>query len=92
MQKLTLTNHPLADLEVPLSKEEWLTLKEALQNHARSFGYPFNCGDDDKEFFKILFAKIELLESLDTDNPLQHKPDLYALELKRALKKGEKND
>ena len=88
MQKLTLTNHPLADLEVPLSKEEWLTLKEALQNHARSFGYPFNCGDDDKEFFKILFAKVELLESLDKDSPSQ---DLYDLEMKRALKEGTKN-
>jgi hypothetical protein len=90
MQKLTLTNHSLADLEVPLSKEEWLALKEAVQVYARQHGYPFSCGDDDKEFFKILFAKLELLESLDTDNPLQHKPDIYALEMKRALKGGEK--
>ncbi len=88
MQKLTLTNHPLDDLEVPLSREEWLALKEAMQVYARQHGYPFNCGDDDKEFFKILFAKLDLLESLDKDSPSQ---DIYDLEMKRALKEGAKN-
>ena len=71
MQKLKFTNHPLSDLEVPISKEEWTAIKEAVETYSRQYGYPFHCGDDDKEFFKVLFAKLTLLESLDTDNPLQ---------------------
>ena len=73
MRKLQLTNHPLSDLEVPLSKEEWLAIVEAVQHFAHKHSHP-KCNKDDKEFFDVLIAKVTLLRYLDTDNTLQIHP------------------
>ena len=96
MQHLKLTNHELADLEVPLSKVEYQCIIEAVQKYASQLGYPHAIGDEDKEFFETLFAKIHLIKQLNTDNTQQFKepkksshPDVYALEHDRALTKKE---
>ena len=87
MQHLKLTNHELADLEVPLSKVEYQFIHEAIQIYAKQLGFPHSCGDEDKEFIQTVKSKWHLIKQLNTDNTQQFK-DVYALEYNRALNKS----
>ncbi len=73
MQKLVLTNHQLSDLEVPLSKEEWIFIRISVKAYQKKLGYPNNCTEDDQEFFETMNSKLQLLQQLDTDNTQQYK-------------------
>ena len=70
MQSLTSTSHPLSNLEVPVSTEEFKTVNEAIKFYAsRECGWP-HCAPEDKEHFDVLLAKITLLQALSNNSKI----------------------
>ena len=70
MQSLTSTNHPLSNLEVPVSTDEFQTITEAVKFYAsRECGWP-RCDPADKEHFDVLLAKIILLQALSNNSKI----------------------